>query len=61
MIDFAQITGFDWDDGNSRKNEKRSVSAAEAEQVFFHDPLLVLNDGACISPSPCGSTKARSA
>jgi uncharacterized DUF497 family protein len=45
MIDFSQITGFDWDDGNSRKNEKHSVSAAEAEQVFFHDPLLVLNDG----------------
>ena len=45
MVDFTQITGFDWDDGNSRKNEKHGVSQAEAEQVFFNDPLLVLADG----------------
>jgi hypothetical protein len=46
MVDFTQITGFDWDDGNRRKNEKHDVSQAEAEQVFFNDPLLVLADGA---------------
>lgn len=45
MVDFTQITGFDWDEGNSRKNEKHGVSPAEAEQVFFNDPLLVLADG----------------
>lgn len=45
MIDFAQITGFDWDDGNGRKNDKHGVSQADAEQVFFNDPLLVLADG----------------
>ena len=44
MIDFAQITGFDWDDGNIRKNEKHGVSMAESEQVFFNTPLLVLAD-----------------
>jgi len=44
MVDFTQITGFDWDDGNSRKNDKHGVTAAEAEQVFFNDPLLVLTD-----------------
>jgi len=44
MIDFTQITGFDWDDGNRRKNDKHGVTAAEAEQVFFNDPLLVLTD-----------------
>jgi uncharacterized DUF497 family protein len=44
MVDFTQINGFGWDDGNSRKNEKHGVSQAEAEQVFFNDPLLVLND-----------------
>lgn len=38
------ITGFDWDEGNTRKNEKHSVSMAEAEQVFFNAPLLVLDD-----------------
>ncbi len=45
MIDLAKITGFDWDRGNARKSEeKRSVSMAEAEQVFFNAPLLMLED-----------------
>lgn len=44
MIDFMRITGFDWDDGNGRKNDKHGVSQADAEQVFFNDPLLVLTD-----------------
>ncbi len=46
MIDLQRISGFDWDDGNARKNEKHGVSMAEAEQVFFNAPLLVLEDGA---------------
>ncbi|MEX1032760.1 MAG: BrnT family toxin [Cellvibrionaceae bacterium] len=46
MIDWAQITGFDWDAGNHRKSfEKHEVSRFEAEQVFFNQPLLVLEDG----------------
>ncbi len=46
MIDWAQITGFEWDEGNSRKNEeKHGVSQSEAEQLFFNEPLLVLGDG----------------
>jgi len=44
MIDLSKIVGFNWDDGNSRKNEKHGVSMAEAEQVFFNVPLLMLND-----------------
>lgn len=44
MIDLASILGFDWDDGNARKNEKHGVSMAEAEQVFFNSPLLLLED-----------------
>ena len=44
MIDRAKINGFDWDEGNARKNEKHGVSMAEAEQVFFNAPLLVLED-----------------
>ena len=44
MIDLAKISGFDWDAGNARKNEKHGVSAAEAEQVFFNTPLLLLAD-----------------
>ncbi len=46
MIDLDTITGFDWDDGNARKNEKHGVSTAEVEQVFFNAPLLLLEDAA---------------
>ena len=46
MIDWAQITGFEWDAGNSRKNEeKHGVFQSEAEQIFFNEPLLVVGDG----------------
>lgn len=44
MIDLGKITGFDWDAGNDRKNDKHGVSMAEAEQVFFNAPLLLLAD-----------------
>ena len=44
MIDLAKVIGFEWDEGNSRKNEQHGVSMAEAEQVFFNSPLLVLPD-----------------
>jgi uncharacterized DUF497 family protein len=45
MIDWTRLEGFDWDEGNSRKSvDKYSVSQAEAEQVFFNDPLLVVED-----------------
>ena len=45
MINWAQATGFDWDQGNSRKNaEKHSVNQSEAEEIFFNEPLLVLED-----------------
>lgn len=44
MIDLSWISGFEWDAGNTRKNEKHGVSMAEAEQVFFNVPLLLLDD-----------------
>ena len=44
MIDLGKIVGFNWDGGNARKNEKHGVSTAEAEQVFFNVPLLLLDD-----------------
>ena len=45
MFDFSRIEGFDWDEGNSRKStEKHDVSQAEAEQIFFNDPLLIVED-----------------
>lgn len=47
MIDLSKITGFNWDDGHVRKNEKHGVSMAEAEQAFFFNaPLLLLEDAA---------------
>jgi uncharacterized protein len=45
MIDLEQIVGFDWDDGNSRKSvDKHDVSQAEAEGIFFNDPLILAED-----------------
>lgn len=44
MIDFARITGFDWDRGNALKNKKHGVTMLEAEQVFFVAPLAVTPD-----------------
>ncbi|MBC7779972.1 MAG: BrnT family toxin [Proteobacteria bacterium] len=44
MIDLARIIGFDWDDGNARKNDKHGVTQAEAEEIFFNQPLLMLDD-----------------
>ncbi len=45
MIDWLLITGFEWDAGNARKNvEKHDVSQAEAEQLFFNQPLLIVAD-----------------
>jgi uncharacterized DUF497 family protein len=38
-------TGFDWDDGNLLKNwEKHGVTHLEAEQVFFNEQLIVVDD-----------------
>ena len=44
MTNLTDIRGFDWDEGNTRNNEKHNVSMAETEQVFFNEPLLVLED-----------------
>ena len=44
MVDLSKVIGFEWDEGNARKNEHHGVSMAEAEQVFFNAPLLVLPD-----------------
>lgn len=45
MVDWGKVEGFEWDAGNLRKSElKHAVSMAEAEQLFFNEPLLVLVD-----------------
>jgi uncharacterized DUF497 family protein len=45
QIDCDRVEGFDWDEGSARKSvEKHPVSQAEAESVFFSDPLLIVPD-----------------
>lgn len=44
MIDVEKITGFGWDHGNAFKNLKHAVEMLEAEQVFFNQPILMLED-----------------
>ena len=44
MIDFRNIVGFDWDEGNIAKNEQHGVSYLEAEEVFYGDPLYITPD-----------------
>jgi uncharacterized DUF497 family protein len=36
------IKGFQWDDGNSGKNErKHGVTDRESEEIFFNKPLVI--------------------
>ncbi|HXR19806.1 MAG TPA: BrnT family toxin [Steroidobacteraceae bacterium] len=44
MADLSKVIGFEWDQGNARKNDQHGVSMTEAEQMFFNAPLLVLPD-----------------
>ncbi len=45
MIDWKLLTGFEWDEGNARKSaDKHDVTQAEAEQLFFNEPLLIVPD-----------------
>ena len=43
--EFEKFAGFQWDQGNSNKSLlKHHVEDWECEQVFFNEPLLVLDD-----------------
>jgi len=36
-----ELTGFDWDQGNTKKNwVKHGVSIQESEEIFFNQPLI---------------------
>jgi uncharacterized DUF497 family protein len=42
---FNQLDGFEWDEGNRDKNRlKHNVSAEECEEIFFNEPLIILDD-----------------
>ena len=43
--EFEKFTGFQWDKGNINKNLiEHNVEDWECEQVFFNEPLIVLDD-----------------
>ena len=45
MIDFSQVTGFQWDRGNDRKNfDLHDVTQSEAELVFSDPRLIIVED-----------------
>jgi len=44
MLDLDRVVGFEWNEGNARKNERHGVSQSEAEQVFFDAKLFVAPD-----------------
>lgn len=41
---YPGMTGFDWDQGNIDKNLGHGVQNWECEQVFFNEPLVILDD-----------------
>jgi len=44
-FDPSDYDGFDWDSGNITKNaSKHNVTCREAEEIFFHQPLIVAPD-----------------
>jgi uncharacterized DUF497 family protein len=43
-LDVASLVGFEWDDGNVYKNEKHGLNYKLIEEVFFNEPLLVVED-----------------
>lgn len=44
-MNFAQVDGFEWDEGNATKNwQKHRVTQKECEAVFFNWPLLLAPD-----------------
>lgn len=45
MVILPEPLEFEWDEGNIEKNErKHGVSNKEAEEVFVHRPLLIIDD-----------------
>jgi uncharacterized DUF497 family protein len=43
--DLEQFAGFQWDEGNIDKNLlKHQVQNWECEQIFFNEPLIILDD-----------------
>ena len=44
-LDIEFLIGFDWDNGNVYKNDKKhGLNYKNIEEVFFNEPLLVVED-----------------
>ena len=44
-LSIADVSGFEWDDGNMYKNEKKhGLKWQLIEEIFFNEPLLLLED-----------------
>lgn len=44
-LELEKVNGFDWDDGDLLKNEKKhGIRWQEIEEVFFNKPILVQKD-----------------
>ena len=44
-LDINSIIGFEWDDGNIHKNEKKhGLKWTTIEEIFFNESLLIVED-----------------
>ena len=44
-LHLEDVDGFDWDEGNLYKNEKKhGIKWQEIEEIFFNEPLLIYED-----------------
>lgn len=43
-IDFNELEGFDWNQGNLEHIKKHNVKKEECEEIFFNKPLKVNED-----------------
>jgi uncharacterized DUF497 family protein len=44
-LDAESLTGFDWDNGNVYKNEKKhGFNYKRIEEIFFNEPLFIIED-----------------
>lgn len=53
-LDIEGLVGFEWDEGNILKNEiKHGLKWQIIEEVFFNEPLILLEDTLHLSQEEC--------
>lgn len=43
-VDFSNVEGFEWDEGNLEHIQKHGVDHKECEEAFLNKPLIVTED-----------------